>query len=383
MNIGIDATNVGGGGGITHLVEILHHLNPHDFNISKVYVFSSQRVLEKLPTKDFIIKYNDNYLNGSLVMRLFFQLFKFDSILKSNCDVLFSVTGDYIGSFRPVVGMSRNMLLYDRKVVSEINSINQKIKFRLSFYRQKFSFEKSKGVIFISQIAKTLASKYIDLENVNTTLIHHGISAKFSNSPKRQLGIKEYSFNNPFKFLYVSTIHMYKHQWNVVKAIGNLRYQGYPVSLVLVGGSIFAPAGNLLDETINEVDPKGEFVDWKGHIEYSEIQNIYKEINGIVFASTCENMPNILLESMYSGSAIACSNTQPMPEFLKEFGFYFDPHSVRSIQEALIMMLEDPEKRENFILHNQQEIKKYSWDKTSHDTFDFILSCFHNFNNNV
>ena len=37
-----------------------------------------------------------------------------------------------------------------------------------------------------------------------------------------------------------------------------------------------------------------------------------------IFASTCENMPNILIEGMSSGLPILCSNYLPMPEFLKD-----------------------------------------------------------------
>jgi len=382
-SLGIDATNVGLGGGTTHLVEILKHFSLKNNNFLKIYVFSSDKVLNQIDDFEALVKIRSPYLNGSLLKRIFFQFFIFDKLLFKNCDILFSITGDYIGSFRPIVGMSRNMLLYDKKIVSEINSLSQKIKFKLSFYRQKRSFENSIGVIFISKIARELGSKLIDLNSKNISLIHHGISTKFSNSPKDQRSIEDYSYTNPFQFLYVSTIHMYKHQWNVIKAIGDLRDEGYPIALVLVGGSIFSPAEILLTKTLKQVDPKGEFVNWKGHIDYSEIQNIYKNIDGIIYASTCENMPNILLESMSSGTAIACSQTQPMPEFLKNSGFYFDSYSIESIKKALVFMLNHPEIRKQYIFDNQKQVKEYSWDKTSNETFDFILSCFHKFNNNV
>ncbi|MEB2781267.1 glycosyltransferase [Algoriphagus sp. C2-6-M1] len=383
MNIYIDATNVGGGGGVTHLKEILNDAHLSKSSFDNIYIYASSKVLKNLPNNSFIFKITHPFLNSNFLMRFIFQYFLFDKIVRKNCDILFSITGDYLGSFRPVVGMSRNMLLYDKKTVSEFKSIFEKLKFDLSFFRQKKSFEKSIGVIFISKAAQSIASKFIDFTGVNTVLIHHGISSNFSSLPKKQYSINHYSFSHPFNFLYVSTVHLYKHQWNIVKVIGELRNEGYPVSLTLIGGSIFLPAEKLLIKTIDNVDPNREFIDWKGNVEYSQINKIYKQTDGIIFASTCENMPNILIESMYSGSAIACSDKQPMPEFLKNSGFYFDSHSISSIKSSLKFMLNNPEIREKYIIENQKEVKIYSWDKTSCATFDFIQDCFYKYNKNV
>jgi glycosyltransferase involved in cell wall biosynthesis len=383
MNICIDATNVGGGGGVTHLKEILNdaYLSKSSFDI--VYVYASSKVLKELPNNSFIFKNTHPFLNSNLLMRFIFQYFLFDKIVKKNYDILFSVTGDYLGSFRPVVGMSRNMLIYDKKTVSEFKSISAKLKFDLSLFRQKKSFENSIGVIFISKAAQSIASKIIDFTGIKTVLIHHGISSDFSSLPKKQYAINHYSFSNPFNFLYVSTIHLYKHQWNIVKVIGELRNEGYPVSLTLVGGSIFLPAEKLLIKTIDIVDPNREFIDWKGNVEYSQINKIYRQADGIIFASTCENMPNILIESMCSGSAIACSDKQPLPEFLKDSGFYFDSYSIVSIKNSLKFMLNNPEIRKKYIMENQKEVKLYSWDRTSSSTFKFIQHCFYQYNKYV
>ena len=73
----------------------------------------------------------------------------------------------------------------------------------------------------------------------------------------------------------------------------------------------------------------------------------YSEHDGIIFASTCENMPNILIESMGCGKPIACSKKLPMPQFLKEGGFYFDALSLNSI----ISCLENSTKTSKLILN--------------------------------
>ena len=54
---------------------------------------------------------------------------------------------------------------------------------------------------------------------------------------------------------------------------------------------------------------------------------VLKRAHLFVFASSCENMPNTLVEAMASGLPIACSDRGPMPEILRDGGTYFDPEN--------------------------------------------------------
>jgi glycosyltransferase involved in cell wall biosynthesis len=62
-----------------------------------------------------------------------------------------------------------------------------------------------------------------------------------------------------------------------------------------------------------------------------------------VFASSCENMPNTLIEGMAAGLKIACSSRGPMPEVLKDAGYYFDPESPVSISKAIEQIILNPD----------------------------------------
>jgi glycosyltransferase involved in cell wall biosynthesis len=372
MRIGIDATNIGGGGGVTHLIEILSKDNSKFINNLEIIVFSSKFVLDQLPDSFIISKCTFPELNKGLFNRVLFQIFKFDAEIKKRCDILFSVTGDYFGNFRPLIGMSQNMLLYERNNWKEIKQLKEIFRFWLNFQKQKYSFKNSAGIIFLSNFAREYISNQIHLGNKKTEIIHHGISSRFKGEIKDNIFIDDFSLEKPFKFLYVSTVHTYKHQWNIVKAIGRLRSLGYPIIVDLVGGVIFKPSGKLLKEVINEVDPNNKFINFHGNIPYREVDHFYKNSDGIIFASTCENMPNILIESMASGRPIACSKKQPMPEFLKDNGFYFDAYNIDSIVNALEELLLKGEKRSVMSENNLIEVKNYSWEKTAMDTFKFI-----------
>lgn len=380
MRLGIDASNIGGGGGITHLKEILvSTLDVENlFNIERIVVFSSHKVLDELVDSDILIKVSFPELNKGLFERIKFQMHGYDKEISKHCDILFSLTGDYIGKFTPVVGMSRNMLLYERDIWREIKQPKEVLRFWLNFRKQKRCFNNASGIIFISEYAKEYANRVLDISRKKQVIIPHGISPQFKGEVQRQKDLSDYSLENPFNFLYVSTVHVYKNQWHVVRAISNLRKKGFPVSLTLVGGVIFKPAGDLLSETITELDSDSVFIENKGHIPYADISELYKKASGIIFASHCENMPNILMESMASGVPIVCSNKAPMPEFLKDNGFYFNPKDVLSIENAIIEFLSQPSKREVMAHNNIKEIQTYSWDKTAEETFSFISEVYLN-----
>lgn len=381
MKIGIDASNIGGGGGVTHLKELLISSSNKDvsFLFDKIYVFSSSRILDQLPDIPNVEKINFKEFNGSIFRRFLFQLFLYDKEIKNRCDILFSITGDYLGGFRPLIGMSRNMLLYDRTTWKEMGSMKERSRFYLNYLKQKRCFANSDGIIFISRHAKMEVNRSLFISDKIQTIIHHGISPKFIGQIKRQLFPNEYSEEQPFQFLYVSTIHSYKYHVNVVKAVYLLKNMGFAVVLHLVGGVIFEPAGKQLMEIISVLDPTSEFIHYHGHQPYDEIQNLYHESDGIIFASSCENMPNILVESMASGLPIACSNYQPMPEFLEDGGFYFDPKSVDSIVFALKELLNSPEIWNQKAKDNLERVKKYSWEKTARETFQFIVDVADNY----
>ena len=83
------------------------------------------------------------------------------------------------------------------------------------------------------------------------------------------------------------------------------------------------------------MDPNHQFIEHILNVPHNKISEFYRNHDGIIYASSCENMPNILLESMGAGKLIACSNKKPMDEFLKEGGIYFDTRSVNSILISL------------------------------------------------
>lgn len=369
MILGIDATNIRSGGGLTHLKEILDNGNPIDYGFEKVIIWSNKSTLDKIPEKDWLLKKTHFLLNKSFLWSFFFQFFIFSKSLKSErCTVLFVPGGTFLGRFKNYVTMSQNILPFDKNEALRFKNIYSRLRLIILNLTQSFSFKRSKGLIFLTEFAKEFILFRIGVVN-NYTVIPHGINIKFQNAPKKQKPIKSYTFENPFKLLYISIINVYKHQWNVAEAIIRLREEGYPVELELIGNSNLEALKKL--HTVLENDRKN-VVKYLGVIPYEELAHKYHSADAFVFASSCENMSNILLEAMSAGLPIASSNMGPMPEVLENACFYFNPLDVESIYLSLKELLNDNEKRG--ILANRSFLlsKNYNWAKTANSTFQYL-----------
>jgi glycosyltransferase involved in cell wall biosynthesis len=164
---------------------------------------------------------------------------------------------------------------------------------------------------------------------------------------------------------------MYKHQWNVVRAIGVLRERGIDVSLVLAGGGS-GRAQRLLDRAIAETDPRGEFVRTLGFVEHEKLPALLASADLFIFASSCENMPNTLVEAMAAGLPIACSDRGPMPEILQDGGVYFDPENVSSIADSVARIIVDAELRTRLAMRARGLADQYSWEICARQTWALL-----------
>lgn len=374
MILGIDASTPGSGGAKRHLIELLKAYDTTKHQFEKIKIWGVQSLLDELPNNEYIIKISHPLLNGNFVKRTIWQFFYRDKSIKNECDILFSPFGTYIGKIRPYVSMSRNMLVFDKNERKRFGFSLTRLKLKLLFYTQKKSFNGSAGIVFLSTHAQSTINRYVKLQNINTKVIHHGVSKSFDSIPKNQHPLESYNFEKPYKFLYVSTIWVYKHPWNIALAIKNLRNQGYPISLTIIGNSEQKSAGDRLAKIIKEVNTPIKMVSWHQKIGLSEIAEYYKKSDAFIFASTCENMPNILIEAMASGLPIACSSYNPMPEFLIDGGLYFNPENISSIEDTIKSMIVTPTLRAELAKKSYNYSKKFSWDKCADETLSFIYN---------
>ena len=370
--LGIDATNLRMGGGRHNLIQLLREATPELNGFCQIVVWGSQQTLDLLEDRPWLKKVAVPQHEGNLLCRAAWQHFSLSSAARdAGCDLLFVPGGSYTGNFRPVVTMSQNLLPFDWQELKRYRWSFQFLKFNFLRLIQGHTFRSADGVIFLSLYGKSIVTK-VTGNLRNSTVIPLGLDHRFVMPPKKQKAIETYSSDQPLHILYVSIVDQYKHQWYVVEAIAQLRQlTGWPIALDLVGPS-YAPALRRLQDTIQRYDPQGRWATYRGVIAFDQLHEVYHQADLGLFASSCENMPNILLETMAAGLPVACSNRGPMPEILGDAGVYFDPEDPQSIAKALQRLVASSELRARLASASFTAAQQYSWRRCADETFHFL-----------
>lgn len=114
--LGIDASNIRSGGGLTHLCQMLNVADPSKFGFDKVIVWSNKATLNKLYDKPWLEKAYSPLLEAPLPIRMIWQLLLLPKYLrKNNCHGVFSPGG--ILPFHlclPSILVSQNLLPFEQ-----------------------------------------------------------------------------------------------------------------------------------------------------------------------------------------------------------------------------------------------------------------------------
>lgn len=372
MVIGIDASNIRAGGGLTHLIEVLRVADPLTHGFSKVVVWGGQATLDQLDDRDWLVKSGHSLLNGPLPARAFWQRFLLSRLARmSGCQVLFVPGGSFAGNFRPVVAMSQNLLPFEWPELRRYGTSWMGLKLRLLRLTQARTFRRAAGIVFLTEYARGAVMTVIGATTAATTVIAHGIAGRFSFPPRQQAAIEQYSTVRPFRVLYVSIVDVYKHQQHVVAAIAQLRATGLPVVLELIGPA-YPPALAQLTRTIDRLDQDRAFVHYAGAVSYDALHAHYAGADLFVFASSCENMPMILLEGMAAGLPIVCSDRGPMPEVLGDAGVYCNPEDPQAIARGILELIASPGLRAEKARAASERARLFSWQRCASETFAFL-----------
>jgi glycosyltransferase involved in cell wall biosynthesis len=375
--LGIDAINIRDGGGLTHLREILNHTQESNLLFDQVIVWGNDTCLQALPNKPWLKKINPLPVKASGLKRTLWQIFSLGPAAKKmQCSVLFIAGGSTLTRFRPYVTICHNMLPFTESALRQYPSGLRKYKFLLLRKVQLNTFQRAKGVIFLSYWAMEQLQPLIDKPQLKYAVIPHGINPAFRITNRLHRYIADCSNAQPFTILYVSRIEPYKNQLTIMDTVAAIRKNtGWPIRLVLAGLASDKHYYANMQQKIQSVDATSDWIAFQGAVPYDNLRDLYTQADMAVFASTCENMPIILLEKMAAGLPIVCSNTAPMPDFLKDAGLYASMEDVASFQSTVQQLIENKELRVILSEKAQDYAANYQWTKAADDTFQYLYSC--------
>lgn len=374
LHLGIDAINIRQGGGLTHLSQLLQAADPIASGFNQVTVWTCRATAVKLPVRPWLNIRNTPWMEASLPRRMAGQQFQLPrDVNEAGCDILFSPGGTLPAWCSvPTVTISQNMLPFEPSEAFRFGRFSpMRLKMALLRHSQRRSFRQANGLIFLTEYAEKTVSRFLGVNFNRTARISHGIEQRFLQVPRSQRQMADCSKHQPFRVLYVSILMPYKHQMEVAQAVSRLRNQDIPIEVRFIGAA-WGDYGPQFQSLLDRLDPLREYLLWSGAEPFESLHEFYLNADLFAFASSCENMPNILIEAMAAGLPIASSDRGPMPEVLGDAGVYFDPDSPASITEAFRRLILDTPLRASLAESAWRKAQNYSWERCADATFAFI-----------
>jgi glycosyltransferase involved in cell wall biosynthesis len=369
----INALSALRGGGQTYLINFLNYLPKN--NLKVLLIVNSNN-------KDMFMKYSSNevkvheavWASKSIIHRTIWEYFKLPSfLLEENANVYYAPGGIMVTNVpEGIISATalRNMLPFDERERSRFPLISY-IRFKLWLLRYVFliSYKKADKIIFISKYSKSEVNKYISDINNKSVVIPHGLNNLFLNSEDTYV-LPEDLEANKF-YLYVSILDVYKAQKELIEAWKLLSDGGFDYPLVLVGPKYNEYGAEVLS-MINELNLQGKVI-YLGKVEYEKLPALYNSARALLFASSCECCPNILLEKLAAKKPILCSNIEPMPEFGEDAVVYFDPYKPETLVKEIKLLEKDQENMKLLGKKAGEQALKFDWKETVAETVKFLI----------
>ncbi|OIQ25317.1 glycosyltransferase family 1 protein [uncultured Vibrio sp.] len=374
MKIVINALSALRGGGQTYLINLLRELKKLDYECSVVVISNSNNIniFEEFQSENVEIV-NSSFASRNIIFRVLWEVFYLPFFLSKVHAKSYYAPGGVMVTLMPSGCKSytalRNMLPFDERERKRFPLFSY-IRFKLWILKHVFlvSYRMSDHVIFISNYSKEVVkSYYLGVEEKSKT-IYHGINEHFLKSEQEStelpfgLIVGEY-------YLYVSILDVYKAQKEVVQSWIEMSAAGNTKPLILVGPK-YNEYGEEVIHMINA--DSSNTIRYVGPVEYDKLPTLYHSARGLVFASSCECCPNIMLEKLASGRPVISSNIMPMPEFGKESVIYFDPYKEGSLKKA-VETLESADNLNRYSSLSSSRASDFGWKQTASDTFLFLM----------
>ena len=309
IRIGVDATNIGSGGTIKNLSNILNNCNHKDlfFYVWYSNKFNKNQIKNKKNTQLIKIKYNNFFL------RLIWQIFHLDKKADLHkCKLIFSPGGYYLGKKKSII-TSQNIIPFSNLKINKISDIIFYLKMKILKWAQIYSMNKANRVIFLTENSYNIIKKFTKIKKKE--IIPNGIEKDFFIYKKK----------NELSLTYISDDLPYKNYNTLFDALKSVDFN-HKITVNIVGNVDKSKA------------PKNKMIKYKffKYLNKSSLIVLLKKTKVFLFLSSLESFPITLLEGMASKNIIICSNVKPMTDIiLKNSCIYVNPQNSKKLKSIL------------------------------------------------
>ena len=378
MNIGFDATNILGHGGIkTYARELARGLAEQypDDNFVLLTTFSSskKRKLEELFSNLPNITVHKAVPHRNMLGDSFFRITKFLS------GIMWQVSSrslDVVHLTDPF-----GAVVLPRKFVATVHDIfpltldEFKDSELMRFYRKWTPdiLEKARAVITPSVYVKKSLREYYPESSCPVKPIPEAASDEFHPRDRSMDILRRYGLDNRPYFLFVGRVDLRKNIPGLMKAYLELPDEvktKTDLALVLSGyphdiSSFRSEYGHLLE---------GKGIVYLRDVPSEDLQHLYSSALAFVFPTLDEGFGLPVLEAMQSGCPVISSDLSCIPEIAGDAAVLVDPRNISELSASMKLLAESPEKRSEYRKRGLEQAELYSWKRAARETMEVYRS---------
>ncbi|HVO67122.1 MAG TPA: glycosyltransferase family 1 protein [Syntrophales bacterium] len=366
----INAFSARRGGGQTYLVNLLKYTEEyHDAN---VFIMAPHSLT--LPNAPQIIKVPINWPTENPLLRAYWEKTILPHLLiYMKADVLFC-PGGVINTKPPsgckTITMFRNMLPFDYIQRAKYPPGLMRMRNWLLEKAMLRSMQIADLVIFIADFPRRMIENRLRGRLKKAVTITHGIAECFKTDATKPPPRQPWLPMNGY-LLYVSTFDVYKNQMEVLRGYYRLKQQRKTTEKLILAGFNSTDYGKKVIKEIKRLGLQQDVI-LPGNIPYEVLPSVYFYSKVNIFASECENCPNILLEALGAGRPMVVSDRPPMPEFGGDAAIYFNPASPDDLANKICSFIDDCELIEKLSGQAKARSLMYDWRNTASLTWKAI-----------
>lgn len=219
--------------------------------------------------------------------------------------------------------------------------------------------------------AEDIEAKY-GLQEDQVDVVYNGVNSYFRSLEAQ--GVQEtrdkYT-NGEGYFLFVGAMHPRKNITRLFQAFELFKNRtGSSMKLVVVGRKGWGTSE--MEKVFNESLHKDD-IRFTGRLETKELSKVLGAAHALTYVPYFEGFGIPIIEAQQCGVPVITSNVSSMPEVVGEAGVTVDPFSVDDIASKLALLVQDVELYQNLKLACQDNLKRFSWDKTTDLYWESIM----------
>jgi glycosyltransferase involved in cell wall biosynthesis len=371
MNMLINAFSARLGGGQTYLSSLLDNTPERDDLCIYILCDDSLRLP---PGRGNIRRIKPCWPTRNPLGRTIWEYLMLPRLLRElDSDVLFCPGGIVNGRLPPkckIVTVFQNMLPFQPALHSRYPLGWARLRLWILAKILLGSIQRADHTIFISEHGRQIIEGLTTTPLKSTSVIYHGLSERFKAGDREGMDPPVVAAGTEY-LAYVSIFDYYKNQVEVVRAFDLVKRSRPTREKLLLVGPDHSPYSALVRREIRDLGLDGDVV-VTGSVPYEDLPGLYAHAKLNIFASDCENCPNVMLEAMGSGRPLLASAKPPMPEFGGDAVLYFNPANPEDIAAKILEVIDDPQRQRQLGALAAERAENFSWRETTRQTWAVI-----------